>query len=354
MSERVAVFAEALLHTSNGKAAHGLIRYGEREVVAVVDSLHAGRLGRTRSCRTRTSPCRSSRRSPRRPRAGRSASRSASRPRAASCRRNGRTRCSRRSRSGLHVEAGLHDELGRDPELVAAAAARGLELRDVRRVPAGLSTPSGAGLGVPARIVHTVGTDCAIGKMTVDARARGRGARGRRARRLRADRADRHLDRRLGHRRRPRDLRLRRRRGRAARARGRRARRPAVRGGAGRDPAPALLRRHARACCTAAPRTCSCSCTRPAPSASTSRTAAGRRARDPAARGAGRAAAAADLAAAPGPGRRDRALDAADRERRRGARGDRRRRGGDRPRLRRPRALRRRAPVAAPSTSALA
>ena len=67
----------------------------------------------------------------------------------------------------MHVEAGLHDELGRDPELVAAAAARGLELRDVRRVPEGLSTPSGAGLGVPARIVHTVGTDCAIGKMTV-------------------------------------------------------------------------------------------------------------------------------------------------------------------------------------------
>jgi uncharacterized NAD-dependent epimerase/dehydratase family protein len=68
---------------------------------------------------------------------------------------------------GLHVEAGLHDELGRDPDLVAAAEAGGLELRDVRRVPAGLSTPSGAGLGVPARIVHTVGTDCAIGKMTV-------------------------------------------------------------------------------------------------------------------------------------------------------------------------------------------
>ena len=52
-------------------------------------------------------------------------------------------------------------------------------------------------------------------------------------------------------------------------------------------------------------------------------------------------AAAADLAAAPGPGRRDRALDQADRERRRGARGDRGRRGGDRARLRRPRPLRR-------------
>ena len=68
---------------------------------------------------------------------------------------------------GLHIEAGLHDELGRDPDLVAAAAARGLELRDLRRVPPGLSTPTGAGLGAAARIVHTVGTDCAIGKMTV-------------------------------------------------------------------------------------------------------------------------------------------------------------------------------------------
>ncbi|MDX6621102.1 MAG: hypothetical protein QOK36_3488, partial [Gaiellales bacterium] len=68
---------------------------------------------------------------------------------------------------GLHVEAGLHDKLAGDPDLVAAAAAGKLELRDLRRVPEGLSTPSGAGLGVPARIVHTVGTDCAIGKMTV-------------------------------------------------------------------------------------------------------------------------------------------------------------------------------------------
>ena len=88
---------------------------------------------------------------------------------------------------GMHVEAGLHDELGRDPELVAAAAARGLELRDLRRVPAGLSTPSGAGLGRARRaIVHTVGSDCAIGKMTVTlelaAAAQGR----RRARGLRA------------------------------------------------------------------------------------------------------------------------------------------------------------------------
>ena len=52
-----------------------------------------------------------------------------------------------------------------------------------------------------------------------------------------------------------------------------------------------------------------------------------------------------DAAAARARGR-DRALDAADRERRRRARGDRGRRGRDRPRLRRPGALRRRPPLA--------
>ena len=189
MSERVAVFAEAFLHTSNGKAAHGLIRYGEREVVAVVDSLHAGQLvERGRAVRA-PSRCRSSRRSPRRRRAGRSASPSAWRRRAASCRPSGRPRCSRRSRSACTSRPGLHDELGRDPDLVAAAAARGLELRDIRRVPAGLSTPSGAGLGVPARIVHTVGTRLRDRQDDRHARAHRRRAGGRRARRVRADRA---------------------------------------------------------------------------------------------------------------------------------------------------------------------
>ncbi len=82
-------------------------------------------------------------------------------------------------RAGLHVESGLHDFVSDDPLLVELAAAHGVRLTDLRRPPRDLDVPTGANLRVPATIVHTVGTDCAIGKMTVsleldrDARARG-------------------------------------------------------------------------------------------------------------------------------------------------------------------------------------
>ena len=82
---------------------------------------------------------------------------------------------------GLDVENGLHVFLADDPELRELATRRGVELRDLRRPPAGLSTATGANLGVDAMIVLTVGSDCAIGKMTVslelDLEARRRGLR---------------------------------------------------------------------------------------------------------------------------------------------------------------------------------
>jgi uncharacterized NAD-dependent epimerase/dehydratase family protein len=83
--------------------------------------------------------------------------------------------------NGLDVENGLHVFLGDDPELRALAEERGVQLRDLRRPPADLSTATGENLGVDATIVLTVGSDCAIGKMTVscelDLEARRRGLR---------------------------------------------------------------------------------------------------------------------------------------------------------------------------------
>ena len=85
--------------------------------------------------------------------------------------------------SGLNVENGLHEFLAGDEELAALAARHGVELRDLRRPPAGLDVPSGANLALPVRTVLTVGSECAIGKMTVSleleraARARGLAAR---------------------------------------------------------------------------------------------------------------------------------------------------------------------------------
>jgi D-glutamate N-acetyltransferase len=82
-------------------------------------------------------------------------------------------------RSGLAIENGLHQMLADDPELRPLADRHGVELRDLRRPPDGLDCPTGENLAVPARIVLTVGSDCAIGKMTValelDRASRGRG-----------------------------------------------------------------------------------------------------------------------------------------------------------------------------------
>jgi uncharacterized NAD-dependent epimerase/dehydratase family protein len=80
---------------------------------------------------------------------------------------------------GLDVESGLHEFISEDPELRELAERHDVELRDLRKPPPGLSVPTGANLEVPATIVLTVGSDCAIGKKTVavelDLEARSRG-----------------------------------------------------------------------------------------------------------------------------------------------------------------------------------
>ena len=81
--------------------------------------------------------------------------------------------------NGLSVENGLHELVADDPELRSLADDAGVVLRDLRRPPDGLDCPTGANLEVDAHIVLTVGSDCAIGKMTVslelDRAARARG-----------------------------------------------------------------------------------------------------------------------------------------------------------------------------------
>ena len=82
-------------------------------------------------------------------------------------------------RAGLDVESGLHEFISDDPELTALAKEHGVELRDLRKPPTDLNVPTGENLQVPAKIVLTVGSDCAIGKKTVavelDLAARTRG-----------------------------------------------------------------------------------------------------------------------------------------------------------------------------------
>jgi D-glutamate N-acetyltransferase len=84
-------------------------------------------------------------------------------------------------RHGLDLENGLHVRLHDIPGLAELAAEHDVELRDLREPPADLSTVTGTNLDVDATIVLTVGSDCAIGKMTatceLDLEARRRGLR---------------------------------------------------------------------------------------------------------------------------------------------------------------------------------
>ena len=81
--------------------------------------------------------------------------------------------------SGLDLESGLHEFISDDPELAELARHSGVSLRDLRKPPPGLNVPTGENLTHPAAVVLTVGSDCAIGKMTVslelDAAARRQG-----------------------------------------------------------------------------------------------------------------------------------------------------------------------------------
>jgi uncharacterized NAD-dependent epimerase/dehydratase family protein len=82
-------------------------------------------------------------------------------------------------REGISIENGLHEFVADDAELVELAHRSGATLTDLRRAPKGLNVPTGANLELPGRTVLTVGSDCAIGKMTVslelerEGRARG-------------------------------------------------------------------------------------------------------------------------------------------------------------------------------------
>ncbi len=69
---------------------------------------------------------------------------------------------------GLHVDAGLHDFLSEDPELAAIAETRGARIRDIRKPPErkDLHFFSGKIESVRALKIAVLGTDSAVGKRT--------------------------------------------------------------------------------------------------------------------------------------------------------------------------------------------
>lgn len=69
--------------------------------------------------------------------------------------------------AGLDVLSGLHTFVGDDPEFASAAVAHGTTIVDYRRPPERMETAVGRRHGPGKRVILTVGTDCAIGKMSV-------------------------------------------------------------------------------------------------------------------------------------------------------------------------------------------
>jgi uncharacterized NAD-dependent epimerase/dehydratase family protein len=70
-------------------------------------------------------------------------------------------------RSGLDILSGLHTFMGDDPEFAEAARTSGVRLIDYRRPPERMETSLGRAHDPGKRVLLTVGTDCAIGKMSI-------------------------------------------------------------------------------------------------------------------------------------------------------------------------------------------
>ena len=247
----------------------GVLRYRRDDVVAILDSTRARARSRT-ACRSSRSvddalALRPDDRARRRRDAGRTLPARVDRAAEELHRATGSTSRTACTSSSPTIPSSRSSRRGTASSCATCAARRPIS----RRRPARTSH-------VPGTIVLTVGSDCAIGKMTVSLELDREARCARRRVDLRPDRADRDRDRRLGHRGRRRRRRLHRRRGRAARRRGERARgRAALGRGPGRRSSIRSTRASRSASTTAARRICSSSATRRARPRSRAR-AAGR------------------------------------------------------------------------------
>jgi uncharacterized NAD-dependent epimerase/dehydratase family protein len=181
VSERLAIFAEGLFAKHNGKTAHGVIRYGTRDVVAVIDSTEAGRsAAEVVPFAMREVPIVATLRE--------AVDRGATALLIGVAPTGGKLDPAWRATlleaidGGLDLEAGLHTQLSEDPELRRAAIRAGVALRDLRAAPPDLTVPRGPYSRPDAvTVVHSVGSDTVIGKKVVtlelDRLARERGRR---------------------------------------------------------------------------------------------------------------------------------------------------------------------------------
>ncbi len=164
MSRRYAILAPHCFQT-DAKTAHGVIRYGTDDVVAVIDPALAGRRVRdvlsylgsdapivaTLDDALALSP---------------TSLLIGTAPKGGGLPPEWRTDVLAAIGAKLEIVSGLHDILNNDREFRVTARAAGTTIWDVRQPPE-VPLFSGAVYGVEAPILLTVGNDCAVGKMTV-------------------------------------------------------------------------------------------------------------------------------------------------------------------------------------------
>src|SRR4051794_39235901 len=153
MADRLALFTGGQLAEPFAKTAHGILRYGPREVVAVIDGAAAGRTAaEVIPYARRETPIVGS--------VGEAAALGANvlvigvAPFGGALTAAWRGALLEAVGHGMHLEAGLHTVLADDPEIASAAERAGVELRDLRAAPPGLSVPPAS--RPDARVVHTV------------------------------------------------------------------------------------------------------------------------------------------------------------------------------------------------------
>ena len=245
---RLVILTEGQFGIHDAKTAIGVIRYGRDDVVAVLDSTMAGPQPRASSCPRFDIPfvatLDEALARPGPPDGAAHRHRPDRRQAAADVAGD---RSSRRIAAGLDIHSGLHTVPRRRPGVRRGRRGgrrRGSSTTGGR--PSGWRRPSAGATCPGKRVILTVGTDCAIGKMSVALELR-RGRRGAPAPSAvdGPDRPDRDDDRGLGRGRRPGHQRLHQRHRRVARRAGRGARRLGHRRGPGLDRPPGLQRRDA-------------------------------------------------------------------------------------------------------------
>jgi len=163
--QRLVILAEGEFGEIGSKTAMGVIRYGRDAIVAVIDSTRAGRNVREWLGDRYDIPV-----------VATLAAALPGRPTAlllGTAPAGGKLPAPWRAvvldaiRAGLDIRSGLHTFLGDDPEFAIAAKVADVSIVDYRRPPERMEVSSGRLHRPGKKVVLTVGTDCALGKMSV-------------------------------------------------------------------------------------------------------------------------------------------------------------------------------------------